>query len=237
MSKTMLQLQKNEAIGVLAGGIAHDFNNILLPILGFAELLVEDLPKESDTGEYAGEILNGALRARSLVKQILSFSRRGEQEVRPIAPGKIMEEVTRLIRSTLPATITIRHEIHESTGHIMGNATQLHQVVWNLARNSRLYGEAEEGSTRIELRGGGGADTGGPWLEVADNGPGVAGESLAKIFEPFYTKGRGGTGLGLYLARELCEANQAHLGYRPSPGGGACFRISFADPERQKLLR
>ncbi|MCG8568148.1 MAG: response regulator, partial [Desulfobacterales bacterium] len=236
MSKTMLQLQKNEAIGVLAGGIAHDFNNILLPILGFAELLVEDLPKESDTGEYAGEILNGALRARSLVKQILSFSRRGEQEVRPIAPGKIMEEVTQLIRSTLPATIAVRREISHPDQTILADPTQIHQVLMNLVTNA--YQAMQERGGRLTV----GLDhfqldhwqlsphlSPGPYVRlwVKDTGTGMAPATLEKIFDPYFsTKSKDrGTGLGLSVAHGIIRNYHGDILVESRPGRGTCFTV------------
>ena len=105
---------------------------------------------------------------------------------------------------------------------------QLRQVVWNLYANACQHGVRPSESPCVELRAGLDYRGGRPFLEVRDAGPGVAEENVGKLFEPFFTTRTKGTGLGLYLARELCEANRAQLQYLPIPDGGSCFRIIFA---------
>jgi PAS domain S-box-containing protein len=105
------QAQKMESIGTLAGGIAHDFNNILYPLLGFAELLKEDLPKDSPLHEHIDEILRATLRSKDLVKQILAFSRKGDQNAKPIKMPPIVKEALKLLRSSIPTTIDIQEDI------------------------------------------------------------------------------------------------------------------------------
>ena len=110
--------------------------------------------------------------------------------------------------------------------------SQLRQIVWNLCENAVKYGSSEPDTDVIELRVGRMASTARPFLEVADRGPGIAAQHREKIFEPFFTGNERGTGLGLFLARELAQTNGATLLYEPRTSGGSLFRIVFRDPER-----
>ncbi len=110
----------------------------------------------------------------------------------------------------------------------------LQQVLWNLCDNALRHGVRAGEAPRLMLRGRLHLEARGPVLEVEDHGPGISAEQAAHLFEPF-SSNAGGSGLGLYLARELCEHNQARLGCHSAADGGACFRIVFADPERQVL--
>jgi two-component system sensor histidine kinase PilS (NtrC family) len=107
-------------------------------------------------------------------------------------------------------------------------------VLWNICDNALRHGGAEGDMPRIDLRAGRLASSGRPFLEVADRGAGVDPTLAERIFEPFFTSGRGGTGLGLFISRELCQTNGALLVYEPRPGGGSIFRVIFADPRRWK---
>ena len=113
--------------------------------------------------------------------------------------------------------------------------THLHQIVWNLCENAVKYASATAGAIAVELTCGLIDTSSRPFLEVADRGPGIEPETAEHIFEPFYTGQPGGTGLGLYVCRELCERNGATLRYTPRPGGGSVFRIVFADPNRWRV--
>jgi two-component system sensor histidine kinase PilS (NtrC family) len=109
--------------------------------------------------------------------------------------------------------------------------SQLHQAVWNLCDNGIKYGEARDG-VRVEIKVGRLKSNERPFLEVADRGQGIEAASVDRMFEPFFTGRKGGTGLGLFIARELCQLNRAILLYEPRAGGGSVFRIVFADPQR-----
>ncbi|MCF6247547.1 MAG: PAS domain S-box protein, partial [Desulfobacula sp.] len=146
LESQLRRLQKNEAIGALAGGIAHDFNNILFPIVGFAEMLEEDLPWNSDLHEHVSVILAGAKRAKELVKQILTFSRQVEQDLQPLRPHLIIKEVAKLVRSTIPSSIEIKKFIDPETQTIMADPTQIHQIAMNLITNAN-YAMQESGGT------------------------------------------------------------------------------------------
>ena len=112
------------------------------------------------------------------------------------------------------------------------DASQLHQVVWNLCDNVLRHALTGAPDAPIEIRYGRLGPGLRPYLEVADRGPGVGAENLERIFEPFFTSGHGGSGLGLFLARELAQTNGATLLYEPRVGGGSIFRLVFADPHR-----
>ncbi len=152
MMEKMAQLQKIESIGSLAGGIAHDFNNILFPIVGLSEMLMEDLPKGSQEYENAQEILKAGKRGSELVKQILSFSRQHEHKLIPIRIEKILREVIKLSRSTIPANIKISENIQRDCGFVMADPTQIHQVVMNLITNAFHAVEEKNGAIDIALK-------------------------------------------------------------------------------------
>ena len=130
------QAQKMEAIGTLAGGIAHDFNNILFPILGHSEMLIEDIPEGSPSRKGLNQIHAGALRARELVKQILTFSIQESGELKLMKMQPIIKEALKLIRSSIPATIEIKQNLHSNCGSIKADPTQIHQIIMNLATNA-----------------------------------------------------------------------------------------------------
>jgi two-component system sensor histidine kinase PilS (NtrC family) len=109
--------------------------------------------------------------------------------------------------------------------------SHLHQVVWNLSENAIKYGEPRDGIS-VEIKLGRLVPSNRPFLEVADRGPGIEPQAVDRIFEPFFTGRKGGTGLGLFIARELCQLNRAILLYEPRAGAGSMFRIVFSDPRR-----
>lgn len=209
------QAQRLEAIGTLAGGIAHDFNNLLSPMMGFAELLLEDSPRKSHVREYAGEIHSAALRARDLVKQILSFSRDSEGELCPVSLSGVVRETAGLFQATLPKTITIRITMEDDTGLVLADKTKIHQVIMNLVTNAyhamekagglltihlkQIVVEEEASELRV-LKPGNYA-----CLSVGDTGEGMAPDVLERVFDPYFTtkKADKGTGLGLSVVRGI----------------------------------
>jgi PAS domain S-box-containing protein len=127
--RQLRQAQKMEALGTMAGGIAHDFNNVLTPILGYAEIAMRLCPETDPRLQYLTEIFNASLRAKDLVTQILTFSRQTEQERKPVKITPILKEVLKLMRATLPATIEIRSMLKAERDLVMGDPTQIHQVL------------------------------------------------------------------------------------------------------------
>ncbi len=226
------QTQKMEALGTLAGGIAHDFNNILAAIIGYTEIAVADTDKESASHDYLNRVLESGERARSLVKQILAFSRKGDMEPKPVQVKLIVKEVLKMLRASLPATIDIVQEIH-SDGAVMADPTQLHQVMMNLGTNSG-YAMGQSGgelTVRLEeinidspLHQQHGDLPPGQYLKltVTDTGKGIEPEHLGKIFDPFFTtKPKGeGTGMGLAVVHGIVTGLGGTITVDSTPGHG-----------------
>ena len=147
----LLQAQKMEAIGNLAGGIAHDFNNILTSIIGFTELSLDEVEKGTHLEDNLQEVYTAGKRAKDLVSQILAFARQSEEELKPIQVDKVATEALKFIRSSIPATIEIRQTI-ESDSLIMGNATQVHQILMNLFANAAHAMEDKGGILEFSLK-------------------------------------------------------------------------------------
>jgi PAS domain S-box-containing protein len=238
LGNRLRQAQKMEAIGTLAGGIAHDFNNILALIIGFAELGLEDLHRALEVRGHLTEILAAGNRARDLVRQILTFSRQAEQTVKPIAVAPIVEEATRMLRSVLPSTIAMEMNLRTPESTILGDATQIHQVLMNLCTNAAQAMEATGGRLCIDLEkedGDGRAAPDGepqdarPFLRlgVRDTGPGIPPEHLDRIFDPYFTtKGVGkGTGLGLAVVHGIVETHGGRVIARAAQPRGMCFDV------------
>jgi len=233
------QTQKMEAIGTLAGGIAHDFNNILSPILGFAEILNEDIPAESPLQESVLEILTAAGRARELVKQILTFSRQTEREIKPVRLGSLLKEVAGLSRSSLPSTIRLEHDVDPESGLILADPSQIHQVAMNLITNAYHAMEEQGGTLTLTLgneeipHGGeeGRRPAPGEYvrLTVEDTGHGMPPGVVEQMFDPYFTtKPAGkGTGLGLSLVHGIVKGCGGEITVRSRPDEGTRFDLYF----------
>ena len=237
METNLQQAQKIEAIGALAGGIAHDFNNILFPVIGFAEMLKEDLPENSDLHKNVDEILAGANRARDLVQQILTFSRQNEEDIQPLKPHLIIKEVSKLIRSVIPTSIEIKKFIDPKTLPILADPTQIHQVAMNLITNAYQAIQESVGVLTIRLQNIADADIpkhnlklgNGPHIlfSIGDTGIGIDKFALEKIFDPYYTtkpKGKG-TGLGLSVVHGIVTKYGGDIIVNSSLEHGTTFDI------------
>ena len=246
------QKQKMEAIGTLAGGIAHDFNNILAAIQGYLELSLDDLPADSPVRDNLEQILSCSDRAKKLVKQILTFSRKDEQEQEkePVQISTIVKEVLGMLRSSLPATIKICRNIHAESSMVFADPTQIHQILVNLCTNAShamretggtlevgLTDEILETETRIadELLSAGKYVK----LSVRDTGCGMTQDVLERIFEPFFTtKGvNEGTGLGLPVVHGIVKSHDGAIAVTSASGEGTTFEIFLPRIESEQNPR
>lgn len=223
------QAQKMEALGTLAGGIAHDFNNILTAIMGYTDLATYLLPGESPVREHLQAVSRAGFRARTLVEQILTFSRQGEQVRRPMEISPVIKEALKLLRASLPSTIAIRQKISGETGTILADPGQIHQIFFNLCTNAAEAMEETGGILEVELCAEEGDSGKQIRLTVRDTGPGIAPELQERIFDPFFTtKERGkGTGLGLAMVHGLVESHGGTITVESNPGCGAAFHLRF----------
>jgi nitrogen-specific signal transduction histidine kinase/CheY-like chemotaxis protein len=236
--RQLQQVMKLQAIGTLAGGIAHDFNNILFPIVGYTELTMDEIPDDSLAKQNLKEVLKAANRAKELVQQILTFSRQSCQERKPLKVQILIKEALKLLRATIPSTIEIAARVDEDCGHIMGDPTQIHQVIMNLCTNAYHAMQETGGTLEVELKE---VDINyensvervglkvGRHLEltVKDGGHGMQPEVLERIFEPYYTtKELGkGTGLGLSVIHGIIKNYEGDVRVHSRPGNGTTFTV------------
>jgi PAS domain S-box-containing protein len=249
----LIQAQKMEAIGTLAGGIAHDFNNILGAIIGFAELTIQDAGLKDEVTQNAHEILRASARAKDLVSQILTFSRRSPEERKPVRLQLLVKETVRMLRGSLPATIEIKTRVDRDCGVVMGDPSRFHQVLVNLCTNAfqamsedgQVPGKSRRESVldvsldRVTLNAGDAGRYGvtpGPYvrLKVSDTGTGIEPAILGRIFEPYFTtKAQGeGTGLGLAVVRSIVTAAEGGILVFSEVGRGSCFEMVFPEVVR-----
>jgi PAS domain S-box-containing protein len=240
LERQISQAQKSEAIGTLAGGIAHDFNNILGGIIGYTELALYRNPAAVDPKirEYLERVLEGGNRAKDLVQQILRFSKNSNVVMAPINLTPVIKESINLLRSTLPTTVAIQHQTEVASDRILGDPTQIHQVVMNLATNAYhamrdtggLITIALENVTLTRARQ---CMTmtipPGEYLQlsVTDTGSGIPPAVLERIFEPYFTtkKVNEGTGLGMAVVRGIVKSHKGLIEITTALGKGTCFDV------------
>ncbi|MBF0510372.1 MAG: PAS domain S-box protein, partial [Deltaproteobacteria bacterium] len=239
------QVQKMEAMGALAGGIAHDFNNILGAIYGYTEIALEDARAGKLDPNDLEQVLLGCKRAKDLIKQILTFSRRTEKKTYPVRLGMVVEEALNLIRASFPTTIEISKHIEAAGGLVMADPTEIHQVIMNLCTNSAhamrdSWGLLEVKLTEVQLTTKEAVRhpdlTPGSYLKltVKDTGGGIDPKIIGRIFDPFFTTKKGeGTGMGLSVAHGIIKSYAGAIEVTSGPGSGSTFAVFLPKIEIQ----
>ena len=230
--------QKMEAIGTLAGGIAHDFNNILAAIIGFSEMVAEDIPLGKPSVQHVQRVINAASRGRELVQQILAFSRKTERARHPVSLSSTAKETVQLLRATIPATIEILLDDTATSDTILATPVEVQQVLLNLATNAALSMQEKGGIlhvniTDVDL------EPDSPVLEadmapgeylrlvVSDTGTGMTPDVKDRIFEPFFTTREVGlgTGMGLAVVYGIVKSLHGGIVVESEPGIGSTFQV------------
>ncbi|MBJ6750867.1 hybrid sensor histidine kinase/response regulator [Geomonas anaerohicana] len=252
LERQLRQAQRMEAIATLAGGIAHDFNNNLASIITCTEMARDDVPPESPLRELLDVVLKSSYRGRKLVKQILTFCCKGEQERQPVQVESIMNECLNLMRPSIPSSITVHAHLEPDLGMIMADPTQIHQIIMNLVTNAshamRLKGgplELALENVALDADSLGTPDLPpGPYLKltVKDSGHGMDQKTMEQIFDPFFTtKGHNeGTGLGLSVVHGIVRNHGGGITVSSRPGLGATFEVflpRIATVQKDALLQ
>ena len=238
LESQLQQAYKMEAIGTLAGGIAHDFNNILSPIMVHSEMAMMELPPNNPVQHNLKEIFKAGERARDMVKQILTFSRREEGRRAKIKIIPVLKEVLKMLRSTIPTTIDIQQNLEAESGTVLADPTQIQQILLNLGTNAAHAMRDMGGTLKVSLvQEDFDLDAAeeypdlnpGSYLKliVSDTGSGIDDEIMQKIFEPYFTtKGPGeGTGMGLALVHGIVKSYDGDITVESEPGKGTTFNL------------
>ncbi|MFM1770366.1 MAG: hypothetical protein RJA22_2895 [Verrucomicrobiota bacterium] len=246
IEQQFLRTQRMESIGTLAGGIAHDLNNVLSPIMMSVEMLKERFQDEPSR-RMLGLLETSARRGAGLVRQVLTFARGVDGERALLQPKHLIKDIAKIIHDTFPRNITLKMHVPESLWPVLGDATQVHQVLLNLAVNAR---DAMPGGGLLTLTAenvvlapgseppGSGLDAGAYTLiRVADTGTGIPRDILEKIWEPFFTtKETGkGTGLGLSTVLGIVKSHHGAILLDTEPGKGTRFSVYLPAQEHQAV--
>jgi two-component system sensor histidine kinase PilS (NtrC family) len=221
---------KLASLGRLTASIAHEIRNPLGAISHATQLLNESSELGNDDQRLMTIIRDHTRRVNNVVENVLRLSRPGSNLPQLIGLqdwlGKFMDE---FIHSGNCSPDQVSISVNPADLNVYMDPSQLHQVVWNLCQNAVHHTGADGMPVKIQLVGGHSDTSHTPYLDIIDNGPGIDPAMTDQIFEPFFTTKSSGTGLGLYIAREICESNQARLAYQAGAAGGSCFRITFQD--------
>jgi two-component system sensor histidine kinase PilS (NtrC family) len=229
------QQTKLASLGRLSASIAHEIRN---PVgaMSHAGQLLRESPSLTPEDKHLTDIIEkNGVRVSHIIENVLQLSRRDTTRQERFNVVDWLVGFVSEYEQTLqldPASFRIENDAGAGLLEVEFDPSHLHQVLWNLCDNAFVHGSTTDAAGRVDIRTGRIAASGRPFLEVADRGPGIDPAQAERIFEPFFTTGAGGTGLGLFISRELCQTNGALLLYEPRPGGGSIFRIIFADPRR-----
>ncbi len=248
LQSQLLQAQKMEAIGTLAGGIAHDFNNILGAMLGYTEMVRESSSEGSLAARDLDQVLAAGNRAKDLVEQILAFSRQTKTKMISIQPAILVKETIKLLRASIPTTISIKQDIDMHCAPILADPTKIHQILMNLCTNAFHAMEEDGGTLTISLRKKvlsqkdlvtePGIQPGNfVQLVIGDTGAGIRSELLKKIFEPYFTtKEPGkGTGLGLAIIHGIVTSYGGFISCESKVNEGTVFTINLPASAEQSI--
>ncbi|MBU8911405.1 MAG: PAS domain S-box protein, partial [Desulfobacterales bacterium] len=241
LKKELFQARKMESIGTLSGGIAHDFNNLLYMISGNTELALEDTPDWNPVHQNLQEIKTASLKAAGIVKQLLHFSRKTDQKLKPIGAVTVIKDSLKFLRSTIPSTIEIKTQLPGAEIPILADPIQINQIMMNLCINASHAMEETGGTLEINI------ETSSldketvnsyPDLAVADNylkitlsdtGPGISSETINQIFDPYFTTkefGKG-SGMGLTVVQGIVKNHDGAITVNSQVGKGTDFTILF----------
>ena len=241
--ETIAHQQRLQIIGTMTGGIAHEFNNLLTPIMGYAEFLMMDLPEDSDNYDSAREIYEASVKAKEIIQQISSLSRKNmETAFKTLDVDRVIKRALKMVRSVCPDNIELKENISLPGVTIVGNETQLNQVILNIGVNAIHAIGHEKGEisfsakllSKAELDPELPIGKEGTWdqfirIDIKDNGCGMSPDVLKQIFDPFFTtkKGGKGTGLGLALTEQIVTSHRGIVNAESTPGMGSVFHLYF----------
>jgi two-component system sensor histidine kinase PilS (NtrC family) len=233
------QQLKLASLGKLTAGIAHEIRNPLGAVSHAAQLLAEQCAAGTQAGRLAEIVVTHTGRINDIVENVLQLSRQRPAEGSRFDLNPWLRDFAAEFAQQPGAAATLPLEAADGALRVEFDPSHLRQILTNLLDNALRHSETQCGQRWALLRTGIDGVSGRPWLDVVDRGPGIAAADREHLFEPFFTKSHQGTGLGLYISRELCEMNRATLEYRrqatgsgADTAGGACFRIGFAHPDR-----
>ena len=245
LQSQLQQSQKMETVGTLAGGIAHDFNNILAIILGNAELASDDVPDWNPASASLKEIRRASIRAKDMVQQLLAFSRKTDEESKPIDMAPIIKESMKMLRSAVPTSVEFKQHISDDPCNIMGDAAQINQIVMNLVINAADAMSEGGGLLEVTLENiilqeekicFDWVLSPGPYvrLRMRDTGEGIEPKIMERIFEPYYTTkevGKG-TGMGLSVVHGIVKRHGGGIRVESELGKGTLFEVYFPALEK-----
>jgi len=232
-----VQQSKLAALGRLSASIVHEIRNSVGAMSYAAQFLAETPTLSPQERRLTDIITNNGERVSTIINNVLQLSRRDTTRPERLELNAWLTEFLAEFRQT--------SEVDERAIHLLAtpgdldvrvDPSHLYQLLWNLCENALKYGRRDDNVDAVELHTGRISTTERPFLEIMDRGPGIAMADSERIFEPFFTGSKGGTGLGLFIARELAQCNRAALIYEPRAGGGSIFRVVFADPQRWEIL-
>lgn len=231
-ARQQAQQIKLASLGRLTASIAHEIRNPLSAINHAAQLMNESQTIDDEDQKLCKIITKHSARMNKTIENVLQLSRRNASNPQRITLKKWLSEFIESLQLNQP-NVHIELECDSENIQASFDPSQLDQVLTNLCSNGLRYSERATGNALLLLRVATHARTTIPYLEVIDDGEGIDAKQQDQLFEPFYTSEQSGTGLGLFIAKELCEANQSRLNYWPTTNDKSCFRISFAHPQRK----